>query len=110
METPRLPEPAAPGARANSGTGRTVELELVSVNNIARFDVLHSPTPESPGSALAGSVNLVPRSAFERARPGDIVIIAGKGHETVQEVGTEVLPFDDREVAREALHKVSARA
>ncbi len=53
----------------SSGTGRTVELEQVSVNNIARFEVLHSPTPESPGAALAGSVNMVPRSAFERARP-----------------------------------------
>ena len=53
----------------SSGTGRTVELEQVSVNNIARFEVLQSPTPESPGAALAGSVNMVPRSAFERARP-----------------------------------------
>ena len=53
----------------SSGTARTVELEQVSVNNIARFEVNHSPTPESPGSALAGSINMVPRSAFERSRP-----------------------------------------
>jgi UDP-N-acetylmuramoyl-L-alanyl-D-glutamate--2,6-diaminopimelate ligase len=37
------------------------------------------------------------------ARPGDAVVIAGKGHETYQIVGSEVLSFDDREVAREAL-------
>ncbi len=54
---------------ASSGTGRTVELEQVSINNIARIEVYHSPTPESPGSALAGGVNMVPRGAFERARP-----------------------------------------
>ncbi len=32
-----------------------------------------------------------------------MVVIAGKGHETYQIVGSEVLPFDDREVARTAL-------
>jgi iron complex outermembrane receptor protein len=53
----------------SSGTSRSVELEQTSVNNIARFEVHHSPTPESPGSALAGWINMVPRSAFERARP-----------------------------------------
>jgi iron complex outermembrane receptor protein len=52
-----------------SGTGRNVELNAVSINNMSRIEAVHSPTPESPGSALAGSVNLVPRSAFERARP-----------------------------------------
>jgi UDP-N-acetylmuramoyl-L-alanyl-D-glutamate--2,6-diaminopimelate ligase len=37
------------------------------------------------------------------AEPGDVVVIAGKGHEQGQEIGAEKLPFDDREVAREAL-------
>ena len=37
------------------------------------------------------------------ARPGDVVVIAGKGHETYQIIGDQVGPFDDREVAREAL-------
>ena len=41
--------------------------------------------------------------ALATARPGDVVVIAGKGHETTQEVGDEVLPFDDRIVARTAL-------
>jgi UDP-N-acetylmuramoyl-L-alanyl-D-glutamate--2,6-diaminopimelate ligase len=31
-----------------------------------------------------------------RARPGDVVLIAGKGHESGQEVGEVVTPFDDR--------------
>jgi UDP-N-acetylmuramoyl-L-alanyl-D-glutamate--2,6-diaminopimelate ligase len=38
-----------------------------------------------------------------RARPGDIVLIAGKGHEPYQEIGTRRLPFSDAEVARVAL-------
>ena len=41
--------------------------------------------------------------ALEVAAPGDVVVIAGKGHETTQVMGDEVLAFDDREVAMEAL-------
>ena len=37
------------------------------------------------------------------AAPGDIVLIAGKGHEDVQIVGAEKRPFSDRDVARECL-------
>ncbi|MEJ7833517.1 MAG: UDP-N-acetylmuramoyl-L-alanyl-D-glutamate--2,6-diaminopimelate ligase [Nocardioides sp.] len=43
------------------------------------------------------------REAVARARAGDIVLIAGKGHETGQEIDGVVHPFDDRVVAREAL-------
>lgn len=41
--------------------------------------------------------------AIGEAAPGDVVLIAGKGHEAVQVVGEQALPFDDREVARTAL-------
>jgi UDP-N-acetylmuramoyl-L-alanyl-D-glutamate--2,6-diaminopimelate ligase len=41
--------------------------------------------------------------AFDEAAPGDVVVIAGKGHETTQTVGSEVLTFDDRVVARRLL-------
>jgi UDP-N-acetylmuramoyl-L-alanyl-D-glutamate--2,6-diaminopimelate ligase len=43
------------------------------------------------------------RSAIHLAHPGDIILIAGKGHETYQIVGRETLPFDDRQVARQFL-------
>ncbi len=41
--------------------------------------------------------------AIELARPGDLVLVAGKGHEKYQVIGDRVLPFDDVAVAREAL-------
>lgn len=43
--------------------------------------------------------------AIALAEPGDVVVIAGKGHEQGQDVGGVVTPFDDREVAREALRE-----
>lgn len=41
--------------------------------------------------------------ALDVAREGDCVLIAGKGHETFQELGDTVVPFDDRQVARELI-------
>lgn len=41
--------------------------------------------------------------AIREARPGDLVLIAGKGHEKYQEIGGRVTPFDDVEVARAML-------
>jgi UDP-N-acetylmuramoyl-L-alanyl-D-glutamate--2,6-diaminopimelate ligase len=40
------------------------------------------------------------RTAAAEAGPDDVVIIAGKGHETEQVIGTETHPFDDRDIAR----------
>lgn len=54
---------------ASNGTSRVTNLDQFSVNSISRIEVRHAPTPETSGSALAGSVNMVPRSAFERSRP-----------------------------------------
>ncbi|HSB08390.1 MAG TPA: UDP-N-acetylmuramoyl-L-alanyl-D-glutamate--2,6-diaminopimelate ligase [Blastocatellia bacterium] len=43
--------------------------------------------------------------AVEEAREGDVVLIAGKGHETYQIIGDRRIHFDDHEVAREAMKK-----
>ncbi|MEX2211437.1 MAG: UDP-N-acetylmuramoyl-L-alanyl-D-glutamate--2,6-diaminopimelate ligase [Gaiellaceae bacterium] len=83
-----------------------------------------NPRSEDPDAIIAevvagagGDVQVEPdrraaiAGAIEAARPGDVVVVAGKGHEPGQEVGGALLPFDDREVAREALRKlVGARA
>jgi UDP-N-acetylmuramoyl-L-alanyl-D-glutamate--2,6-diaminopimelate ligase len=41
--------------------------------------------------------------ALDRAKPGDLVVIAGKGHEPYQIMGSQVLDFDDRQVVKEIL-------
>jgi UDP-N-acetylmuramoyl-L-alanyl-D-glutamate--2,6-diaminopimelate ligase len=43
------------------------------------------------------------REALSEARPGDVVVIAGKGHETGQTIGDRTIPFDDRVIARAEL-------
>ena len=60
------------------------------------------------GAPGGGLVTILERreaiaAAVATARDGDVVLIAGKGHETTQTTGDSVLPFDDREVARVAL-------
>ncbi|HWI04216.1 MAG TPA: UDP-N-acetylmuramoyl-L-alanyl-D-glutamate--2,6-diaminopimelate ligase [Acidimicrobiales bacterium] len=48
--------------------------------------------------------------ALESARPGDVVVLAGKGHETTQVIGTETRAFDDRAVAAEVLGQLAGSA
>jgi UDP-N-acetylmuramoyl-L-alanyl-D-glutamate--2,6-diaminopimelate ligase len=77
-----------------------------------------NPRSEDPQAILAAMLEGVPAgahvvvepdrrraigAAIADARPGDVVVIAGKGHEQGQQVGEQVLPFDDRVVARAAL-------
>ncbi len=72
-----------------------------------------SGTSLYPGQNTTG---LVPETDFDgeaiRAgarglKPGDVLVVAGKGHETGQIVGTSVLPFSDHEVLRAAIAEVN---
>jgi UDP-N-acetylmuramoyl-L-alanyl-D-glutamate--2,6-diaminopimelate ligase len=80
-----------------------------------------NPRSEDPAAIAAEvvdgldlDVELDRRRAIERAielaQPGDVVVIAGKGHEQGQEIAGRKLPFDDREVAHEALRRSRAPA
>ena len=61
------------------------------------------------GAGVGVEIDPDRRSAIHRAvslaEPGDVVVIAGKGHEQGQDTGGVVAPFDDRVVAREALRE-----
>jgi UDP-N-acetylmuramoyl-L-alanyl-D-glutamate--2,6-diaminopimelate ligase len=70
-----------------------------------------------PGAVLGGGAfeaepdrRAAIKLALEEARPGDTVVIAGKGHETSQEAGGLTRHFDDREVARSELEAMGARS
>ena len=43
------------------------------------------------------------RLALSYAKPGDVVLVSGKGHESYQIIGDRVIPFDDKEVVKEVL-------
>ncbi|MBC7375164.1 MAG: UDP-N-acetylmuramoyl-L-alanyl-D-glutamate--2,6-diaminopimelate ligase [Frankiales bacterium] len=57
----------------------------------------------APGAAVEPDRRAAIALAVSLAGPGDAVVVAGKGHETTQEVGGVVLPFDDREVLRHVM-------
>ena len=91
------------------------------VAELADVSVVTSDNPRSEDPAAIAAevvdgldldIELDRRRAIERAleaaRPGDVVVIAGKGHEQGQESGGRKLPFDDREVARETLRRLGA--
>ena len=69
--------------------------------------------PTMPGQEVFGTIWATARTEVDRraaialalseAAPGDVVLIAGKGHETTQTIGDRVLPFDDRAVVRDVL-------
>jgi len=65
-------------------------------------------TPGAQGGRSTDVVSVVDRAeaierAVQMAGEGDLVLVAGKGHEKYQQIGDRVLPFDDVAVAREAL-------
>jgi len=57
----------------------------------------------APGAIEIGDRRAAIAAAIGELKPGDVLVIAGKGHESGQIVGTETLPFDDVEVAREVI-------
>jgi UDP-N-acetylmuramoyl-L-alanyl-D-glutamate--2,6-diaminopimelate ligase len=61
---------------------------------IRRFDTPHIIEPDREKAI---------RKAIEQAEPGDVVLLAGKGHETYQVLKDRTIDLDDREVARRVL-------
>jgi UDP-N-acetylmuramoyl-L-alanyl-D-glutamate--2,6-diaminopimelate ligase len=86
------------------------DLTFVTSDNPRHEDPLAIIGEIVPGAEAGGGAYVVEpdrRAAIGRAireaTSGDVIVIAGKGHETVQEIGDERVAFDDREIARAAL-------
>jgi len=71
----------------------------------AIMDEIASGVPDIrwPKTSLRADRREAIEAAIEVSRPGDVVLIAGRGHEAYQIIGTERRPFDDRIVARQAI-------
>ncbi|GAB2752366.1 UDP-N-acetylmuramoyl-L-alanyl-D-glutamate--2,6-diaminopimelate ligase [Nocardioides salsibiostraticola] len=79
---------------------RTEDPAAIRAQMLAGIDGVEQPTARV---IEVGDRRAAINQAIAIARTGDIVIIAGKGHETGQMIGAVTHPFDDRVVAREAL-------
>jgi UDP-N-acetylmuramoyl-L-alanyl-D-glutamate--2,6-diaminopimelate ligase len=98
--------------RPSMGTAATAnaDLTVITSDNPRSEDPLAIIDEILPGAAEGGGPYVVEpdrrgaiRLALHEARPGDLVVVAGKGHEPVQEIGGTRIPFDDRTVVREEL-------
>jgi len=95
--------------------GRLSDLILITSDNPRSEDpqkiideIQRGITPDTRRDSSQRLLTIVDRraaisKAVELARAGDLILIAGKGHEKYQAIGSETLPFDDVAVAREAL-------
>jgi len=70
------------------------------IDEILEGVIAHSP--DGPDVVTADRAEAI-SAAMKKAQSGDVVVIAGKGHETGQEFADHTIPFDDRAVARAAL-------
>jgi UDP-N-acetylmuramoyl-L-alanyl-D-glutamate--2,6-diaminopimelate ligase len=89
--------------------GRLADLSVLTSDNprsedpAAIIDEVRAGMPGHPELVVEPDRRAAIGIAVERAHPGDLVVIAGKGHETTQTVGARAEPFDDRDEARQAL-------
>ena len=89
---------------------RLADLTVVTSDNPRSEDPLAIVAQIEEGARRGGGAYVVEpdrraaiRLALREAAPGDVVVIAGKGHEAGQEFADRTIPFDDRVVAAEEL-------
>jgi UDP-N-acetylmuramoyl-L-alanyl-D-glutamate--2,6-diaminopimelate ligase len=93
-------------------SGRLSDITILSNDNPRKEDPLKIISDVVVGVQKAGGKYLIEPDreaaiglAMDQARPGDIVLLAGKGHENYQILADVTLEFDDREIARKALRE-----
>jgi UDP-N-acetylmuramoyl-L-alanyl-D-glutamate--2,6-diaminopimelate ligase len=94
-DNPRLEDPLAIIAEIEKGIDRT-KIQKIAPDNLQVKDDVHSYTVISERRKAI-------ETGISAAQAGDIVLIAGKGHEDYQILGTNKIPFDDRVVVMQTL-------
>lgn len=111
------------GCGGDRDRGKRPKMGKISTQ-IADMSLITSDNPrtENPNEIINEIISVLPhdaafqcipdrrdaiRHALLNAREGDVVVIAGKGHEDYQEIHGEKYPFDDREVASQILHEIA---
>jgi UDP-N-acetylmuramoyl-L-alanyl-D-glutamate--2,6-diaminopimelate ligase len=95
---------------------RLADHAIVTSDNPRTEDPLRIIADIEAGAQRGGDFSVVPdrreaiAAALGRATSGDVVLVAGKGHEQGQEIGDRVIPFDDREVVKELLAEATCRS
>jgi len=109
------------GCGGNRDKSKRAEMGKVATR-FSKLTIITNDNPrnESPNDIIADILEGIPdnaniqiepdrdtaiKKAIQAAKPGDIVLIAGKGHETYQDFGNRVIPFDDRAVARKYIQE-----
>ena len=101
-DNPRSESPMAILNEVEAGMCRTEVIKLSVSSLQSRAAETREPRPETKrGYFVEADRRAAIEIALSIARPGDLVLIAGKGHEDYQILGRERIHFDDREVARE---------
>jgi len=75
-------------------------------NSIIREIINGIEEVENPQYEVEVDRKLAIKKALEKAKPGDFVVVAGKGHETGQEIAGRKIPFDDVRVASELIKEI----
>ena len=108
------------GCGGDRDKGKRAQMGAIAEKNASRIVITSdNPRTEDPASIVTDilvglntpekAVKLLDRRAaieyaIESAEPNDIILIAGKGHEDYQIIGSEKLPFDDRKIVLEVLN------
>lgn len=109
-DTAKRPEMARIGARWSSKLLLTSDNPRTEDPQAIIEDMRAGLNPDGLAKTLAiADRREAIRTAFQLAAPGDVVLVAGKGHEKYQEIAGERFPFDDFEEVRNALNQINAQ-
>ena len=105
-DNPRSEDPLKIIDEIETGVQKTGLKKLVIAESGAEKSKIQNPKSKiERGYCVEADRREAIRTALRLARPGDLILIAGKGHEDYQILGPKRIHFDDREVAREEANR-----